>query len=322
MPDPFEAHSAKSPFIPGTQIQWAWDSTSLGWFKECPRKYYYHMICGYVPRAEAIHLEFGILYHGALERYDRLRFTGYSHDQALIAVVEGVLRATWRDGKPWRASADLPAEDRASLKCREFLVRSVIWYLDKFENDSAQTRIMADGSGPMVEMHFQFEIDMDWRGHPFALCGYLDRIVMFNELPFVMDRKTTTTTVNSRYFDKYDPDNQMSMYTLASQVAFKNPVKGVIVDAAQIMVGGTQFQRGVVQKSQEQIDEWLADTKRWIGSAINMAIQGQWPMNDKSCHNYGGCPFIKICSSSPNVRQSYLDSNFEKRPWNPLELRG
>lgn len=322
MPDPFEAHSAKSPFIPGTQIQWAWDSTSLGWLKECPRKYYYNMICGYVPRAEAIHLEFGILYHKALELYDRLRAKGLTHDDALQTVVRDTLDATWRDGKPWRASADLPAEDKVSLKCREFLVRSVVWYLDKFQHDPAQTMQKADGTGPMVEMHFQFEIDMEWQGHPFALCGYLDRIVTFNDLPFVMDRKTTTSTVNSRYFDQFDPSNQMTLYTVASQIAFRNPVKGVIIDAAQIMVGGTQFQRSIVQKSQDQMDEWLNDTKWWIGQAVQLAEDGQWPMNDKSCHNYGGCPFIKICTSSPGVRQSFLDTNFEVRKWNPLELRG
>lgn len=56
-----------SPFIDGTKVQYAWDSTSLGWLKECPRKYQYHMLEGWSGRGESIHLEFGILYHGALE---------------------------------------------------------------------------------------------------------------------------------------------------------------------------------------------------------------------------------------------------------------
>jgi hypothetical protein len=280
------------------------------------------MICGYVPRAEAVHLEFGILYHKALELYDRWRFMGHDHDETLSKVVRWCLEATWRDGKPWRPSAELPAEDKISLKCREFLVRSVVWYLEKYKDDPAVTMMQADGSGPMVEMHFQFEIGVEWQGHPFALCGYLDRVVIFNDLPFGMDRKTTTSTINSRYFEQFDPNNQMTLYTAASQIAFKNPVKGVIVDAAQIMVGGTQFQRSVVQKSQDQINEWLEDTYQWINSGIDYALRKHWPMNDKSCHNYGGCPFIKICTTSPNVRQSFLDTNFEVRKWNPLELRG
>ena len=36
-----------SPFLPGTKIQYAWDSTSLGWLKTCPSLYFYHMIEGW-----------------------------------------------------------------------------------------------------------------------------------------------------------------------------------------------------------------------------------------------------------------------------------
>jgi hypothetical protein len=314
---------AESPFIPGSQIQWAWDSTSLGWFKECPRKYYYHMIEGWTGRGEAIHLEFGILYHRALEEYDRLRAVGQDHDTAVHWVVGQVLQWTWRDGKPWRAAKDLDPSDRASLKCREYLVRSVVWYMDKFKDDPARTMLDAQGR-PMVEMHFQFEIETDapHEDYQYSLCGYLDRIVTFNDLPFVMDRKTTTTTVNSNYFEQYDPDNQMSLYTVASQIAFKNPVKGVIVDAMQIAVGFSRPVRSIIMKTADQIEEWLADTKYWIIQAEYSARTGNWPMNDKSCHKYGGCPFRTICSTSPQVRDKFLESHFERRHWNPLELRG
>lgn len=322
MPEPFDDHTGRSPFIPHTQIQWAWDSTSLGWMKECPRKYYYHMICGYVPRAESVHLEFGILYHQALELYDRWRHRGATHDRAVEYVVHRTLKATWRNGKPWRASADLPAEDRTSLKCREFLIRTIVWYLDKFKDDAAKTMMHSDGSGPMVELHFEYQIDINYEGWQFAFCGYLDKMVVFNDLPFVMDRKSTVSTVNNRYFEQFDPDNQMSLYTFTAQVAFKNPVKGVIVDAAQIAVGGSMFNRSIIQKSQEQLDEWYADAKWWMRTAKDCAEAQYWPMNDKSCHKYGGCPFIKICNTSPRTRQSFLDTNFEQRQWNPLELRG
>src|SRR5215475_5216041 len=128
-----------SPFIPGTKVQWAWDSTSLGWLKECPRKYQYHMLESFKGKSEAIHLEYGILYHEALETYDMCRADGLDHDEAVALVIKDVLRATWRDGKPWRSANDLPNDDRASLKNRENLVRTVVWYLERFRNDPAKT---------------------------------------------------------------------------------------------------------------------------------------------------------------------------------------
>jgi hypothetical protein len=296
---------------------------SLGWLKECPRKYYYHMVEGFVGKGEAVHLEFGILYHRALETYDRLKADGVSHDEAVVSVVGQVLESTWRDGRPWRAAIDLDPADRASLKCREYLVRTVVWYLDKFKADPAKTMMTSDGK-PMVEMHFQFEIGLKpyQSEYPYSLCGYLDRVVIFNDLPFVMDRKSTTSTLNTQYFSQYDPDNQMTLYTVASQVAFKNPVKGVIVDAAQIAVGFSRFGRSIVQKTSDQIDEWMEDTAYWIKQAESFAVDDRWPMNDKSCHKYGGCPFRNICSSSPVVRPRFLESHFDRHHWNPLELRG
>jgi hypothetical protein len=303
-----------SPFLPKSKMQWAWDSTSLGWLKECPRKYQYHMLEGWVGRGESVHLEFGILYHGALERFDRLRYDGASHDEALYTVIRETLIATWREGRPWRAAKDLNPDDKASLKCRENLIRTIVWYADKFRNDPAATKVTADG--PMVELHFLFEIDKIY-----SLCGYLDRIVTFQDQPFVMDRKSTTSTLGSYYFDQYDPDNQMSLYTVASQVAFKTSVKGVIVDAAQIAVGFSRFVRSFVFKTPDQIDEWMRDLGYWLHQAEYFVEKNYWPQNDKSCHKYGGCVFRGICSKSPSVRDKFLESSFERRLWNPLIIR-
>lgn len=313
-----------SPFISGTHIQHAWDSTSLGWLKECPRKYQYHMIEGWVGRGESVHLEFGILYHEALDLYEKRRYDpGASHDEALVLVVRHILTETWRDGKPWRASKNLSSDDKTSLKCREHLVRTIVWYLDKFRDDPAKTMMSSDSGKPLIELHFHFEIDFGYGiepsySTPYSLCGYLDRVVSFQDQPFVMDRKTTTTTLGSYYFEQYEPDNQMSLYTVASQVAFHTPVKGVIVDAAQIAVGFSRFVRSFIFKTPDQIDEWMKDLKFWLRQAEIYAEAGYWPQNDKSCHKYGGCVFREICSKSPSVRDKFLESSFERREWNPL----
>lgn len=310
-----------SPFIDGTKVQYAWDSTSLGWLKECPRKYQYHMLEGWSGRGESIHLEFGILYHGALESYEKYRVS-WAHEESLRMVVTDLLKATWRNERPWRAAIDLAPDDKASLKSRENLIRTVVWYLEKFKDDPAKTRMHPTTGRPMVELHFQFEIGAGIDlAHPYTLCGYLDRVVDFQGEPFVMDRKSTTSTLGSYYFDQYDPDNQMSLYTVASQVAFKTPVKGVIIDAAQIAVGFSRFVRSFVFKTADQIDEWMKDLKIWLRLAEQYAEANYWPMNDKSCHKYGGCPFREICSKSPSVRDKFLESNFERKVWNPLVPR-
>lgn len=331
-----------SPFLPGTKVQFAWDSTSLGWLKTCPRLYQYSMIDQWRSRGNSVHLDFGLWYHHGLESYDRRRAEGMNHDDALADVVLDLLTLTWvypsTEGLDLDTSAGMSAANMAegspwdsghNLKTRETLIRSVIWYVEQFgDDDAAQTVVLANGK-PAVELSFKME--MDWGpkaqqsvgydkvvGQPYILSGHLDRLVNFNDGVYVMDRKTSSTTIGSYYFENYSPDNQMSLYSMAAKVIYNTPVKGIIIDAAQIAVGFTRFSRGFTFRTPAQIDEWLDDTKRWLALAEQFAVADFWPMNDKSCHQYGGCAFRKVCSKSPEVRQKFLESDFTKKEWNPL----
>lgn len=298
-------------------LQLAWDSTSLGAFKECPRKYELSIIRGMVPRHESVHLTFGLHYHAALELYDHARAEGKSHDEATIAATRHALTATWdaAKGRPW-------ASDDAN-KNRLTLVRSVIWYLEQFATDPLQTIILANGK-PAVELSFRMELEYQAKitGEKFMLCGHLDRLAEFNGQTYIVDRKTSKNTIGSDFFDKFSPDNQFSCYSMATQVVYSLPTAGLIVDAAQVAVTFSRYQRGFVTRHQSQLDEWYRDLGYWLTVAQLCAQQAYWPQNDKSCGNYGGCPYRKICSKAPSVRDEWLNAEFVKRVWDPLLVRG
>lgn len=311
--EPTSTEPSLSPYYPGTKIQFAFDSTSLGTYKECPRKYYYQHLEGWrkVGRPK-VDLEFGQLYHSALETYDKRKASGNNHADAERGALHYLLTATWD------AARGCPVEFDDPVKTRRNLIRSVVWYLEQFADDPTETVILKDGR-PAVELSFRLPVD-----NGIILCGHLDRVVDFQGSKYVMDRKTTKTTISSYYFDRYTPDNQMSLYTLAGRIILESPVRGVIIDAVQIAVGFSRFERGFISRSEGELEEWLGQTYAWIASAQRMAenpIESSFPMNDKSCHNYGGCPFRDICGSDPRVRQSFLESNYKREFWNPLEPR-
>src|SRR6266436_1501275 len=166
MSEVLERPITPSPFLPGTNIQYAWDSTSLGWLKTCPRLYQYNQIEGWRQRGPSVHLDFGGFYHSALELYDRQRAAGVDHNEALYEAVKYCIEVTWvYDEEP--ANADWEHQDQGGkpldwghhLKTRETLVRSAIWYLEEFgENDAAKTVILANGK-PAVELSFKLELD-------------------------------------------------------------------------------------------------------------------------------------------------------------------
>lgn len=305
-----------SQILPGLQL--AVDSTSLGEAKTCDRKYYYSIIMGYQPKMRSFHLTFGLLYHGALERYDHKKFEGLSHDDAVDFSIDWVLKQTWNTelNRPW-VSGD-------SNKNRYTLIRTVIDYLDKFgENDVLETIRLADGK-PAVELSFSFYAGVTSKvtGEPFTLCGHLDRLALMNGAAYISDRKTTSHTISTQWFAQFTPHNQFSLYTLAGQVMYKQPVKGLVVDGAQIAVGFSRFERGLVTRDAEQLKEWHRDTVLTLERMEHNALNNYWPQNDASCGNYGGCPFRTVCSKTPGSRQLWLDAEFTQRTWDPLQRRG
>ena len=305
-----------STSIPNLQI--AIDSTSLGAFKQCPRKYYYSIVLGFQPQSESVHLTFGLLMHEAREKYDRLRFEGADHETALDEVVYLAMVATWNRelARPWVSGH--------SQKNRLTLIRSIIWYLDQYgDNDSLQTLVLANGK-PAVELSFQFDSQLRFAfsGEPLILCGHLDRIATLNDVPYIVDLKTTTHALDPRWFASFTPDNQFSLYTLAGRTAFRVPVESLIVDGVQLGVNFSRFSRGLVPRDKASLSEWYHGLGFWTAQMEQCAVQDSWPQNDKACGMYGGCEFRGICSKSPGERQRALELNFRKRTWDPMLKRG
>jgi hypothetical protein len=316
-----------SPFLPGTKIQFAWDSTSLGLIKTCPRLYQYTMIDGWGHRGESIHLRFGIEYHHALEFYAHQRADGVKHEIAIQNTIREILVRT----HDWVMDTSTKT---GKYKNRETLLSLVVDYLDHFIDDPCTTYIKSDGT-PAVELSFRFELDfgpeagegsLDEGSQPYLLCGHLDRVVTFNDHLFVMDHKTTTTTPSDYYFNQYEPNNQMTLYTIAGQMVLHTPIKGVMIRAAQILLEKPhRFIVGFTYRTQDQIEEWLGDLRLHLSLAEQYATMGYWPMNDTACDKFGGCKFRGVCSKSPDVREMFLRADFDKLEedarWNPLQSR-
>lgn len=315
----FEGNTNKSFNDRG--VQFVWDSTSLKLAEECPRKYKYTLIDGWQAPDRSVHLDFGAWYATALEHYHKLRALGLSIDDATIEVVREALTSSWVfDADPETGAllegTGSPWESGHNLKTRETLIRTIVWYLDQFQDDSMSTVILADGK-PAVELSFLIPISDD-----LFLSGHMDRLVEYSGDIFVTDNKTTGSTISARYFDGWNPDIQMSMYTFAGKMIYKMPISGVVIDAAQIAVGFTRFERGFTFRSTEQLDEWYDQVQYLIQETQAYTKEDYFPMRTSACGNYGGCQFRDVCSRSPSVRDNFLRAKFIQGPtWDPAARR-
>ena len=328
-------------------IQFAWDSTSIKLAEACLRKYQYKMLEGWTPDRKSVHLLFGGWYASALESFHKYRADGMSIDDALAEVVAEALVETWEfpdceicagtgtvslegeaysdlttftcnacDGEGKLSEGGGPWTSDHNTKTRENLIRTIVWYVEQFREDSCTTVILSNGK-PAVEHSFRLEAD-----NGIILAGHLDRLVDYGGKPYIQDQKTTGTTITARFFAAFNPDTQMSLYTFAGRSIFGIPVKGVMIDAAQIAVGFTRFERGFTFRDAPQLDEWYDNAMHHILAAQRATREQHFPMNTASCGNYGGCEFRNICSKSPAIRDQFLKGDFVRgKRWDPLEVR-
>jgi PD-(D/E)XK nuclease superfamily len=309
-----EAASGNSSFsrkLAGLQL--AVDSTSISTAKRCLREYELSIIRGFAPLGQQVDLEFGILYHSATEHYSHYRADGLGHEDALRAAVAWTLKATWDSaaGRGWLTDD--------SNKNRATLLRTVIWYLDKHADDSMTTLILANGK-PAVELSFRFELPIAAStGEQFILCGHFDRIADYGGDAYIVDKKTTKHTLGPGYWDQFNPNNQFSTYSFAGKHVFGVPTRGIIVDAAQVAVGFSRFERKPIPRTDAMLDEWYNDLAWTLQRMDESAQAGYWPMNDTACFR---CRFRAICSKDPSVREQWLKAEFRQRVWDPLQVRG
>jgi hypothetical protein len=293
-----------NPIIVGTSpfnedgAQFAWDSTSLKLAETCLRKYQYKMMDGWQPERKSAHLLFGGEYASALEGYHKAIAEGVDREQAIRDIVHEALINTWEyeydenddpipgSGTPWNSEHN--------LKTRGNLIRSIVWYFEQFRDDPCTTIITSTGAAA-VEHSFKLPVD-----NGIIFSGHLDRLVEYSHAIYVQDQKSTGTTISSRYFDSYSPDSQMSLYTFAGKAIFNVPVKGVMIDAVQVAVGFSRYERGFTFRSEDQLEEWYEVAMHTIGRAQQAARDNYFPMNPSSCGNFGGCEFRHICSRSPS----------------------
>jgi hypothetical protein len=298
---------AWSSQVPGLQTKV--NSSGLGTYKTCPRKYYYEYVRGLRTRAPMWDADFGTLLHKASEIYDKTRLEPQGHQGALENALCEILIMTWD------AKAKRPFQFDHPIKNRTSLIRTIIWYLDHYgANESLELIVLPDGT-PALELQFEFDSGyVAPTGERIMFCGRLDKVVRatFDGHAYIKDIKTTKYELSAHYFAQFAPDTQMSLYPIAGKVCFDFDVAGVIVDGVQIGVGFSRFKRAKIEKPDEVLEEWLVDSHFWLAQMSRSAIEDHWPQNDKACGLYGGCDFRSVCAMRPKARETWLMAGWEQ----------
>jgi hypothetical protein len=95
--------------------------------------------------------------------------------------------------------------------------------------------------------------------------------------------------------------------------------KNLIINRIGVKGNTGKFERIVVTKSPEVIQEWKDDAVRDILRHLDMMHEGKFRRNREACGMYGGCRYITLCSAEPSHRKYLKEANYTVVPiWNPL----
>lgn len=194
------------------------------------------------------------------------------------------------------------------------------WKAFPFASDSVQPYRKQNGS-PMVEFSFALPIEPDLllhpeTGEPIIYSGRADMIATFAGALSVYDDKTTSQ-LGEKWGAQWLRRGQFTGYSWAAR-SYNIPVTQVLVRGIAILKTSVNHAQVITLRTPAHIIEWHLQLIRDIQRAISCWKEGYWDLNlSDTCSAYGGCMFMQPCFS--NNPAPWLESNFERRVWDPLK---
>ena len=287
--------------------QTVWDPSSISSLLRCPQHYQYNNVQRLAKVRESTSMVmprvWGTCWHKGIETYEIARFDGLDWELAL----DSAILAAADEYKRLPFAAEASSESSRNL---DTLMRAVIWYCLQYKDDELRTLRLPDGK-PALEVRFEVPIPgTEWR-----LSGRIDRVTENADGEIlVVDHKTTTLTIGEDYYQSFTPNIQFPMYYWGLRQFLGKRVKGVVINACQTAVRFTRYGRHLITYTDAQLEEYFAEMVEILKTAASYHRDGQWPRNSMGCSLWGGCPYRRLCSATPENRKAILEDEYLVRP--------
>jgi len=292
------------------------DSTMLAAWKACEQKFFREYLEHWKSKEPSVHLHAGAAYAAGLEAARRAYYeqglgTTESEATGLRVLIEHY--------------GDFPCPSD-SAKSLERMCGALEFYFSHYPLDSDAAQPLSLGSGKRA-VEFSFAIPLSFRhpvtGNPLIYAGRCDMIVDFAGGIYTLDDKTTSS-LGASWSSQWSMRGQFLGYTWAAQHA-GIPVVGTLVRGVSILKTKYDTAQALVNFSPLMIERWERELyrflttlyHRWDQLRLGNPADETFGFNlSESCNAYGGCPFVRVCSSPEP--DSWLPMSFERRVWSPL----
>ena len=258
--------------VPGLRL--VWSASALETLMRDPLTFYWQHVQGWASLVPSISLVWGTAWDESMAFYHNAR-TRFKRPIALEETIEFAIAYAQKSDLE-----QIAAESGRDAKMRNLstLIRSIVWYDDLHGDYDLYIPEISQPTTMQVKLPLKTS-----DGEQYWLMGIFDQIVRERELQhlLVVERKTTTRTINKQYWLQYDPSVQLNTYDyLASKAGggndFLETTKGVFIEACQTAVGFSRFDYHTVYRTPEQRHHWERVMLFWVKFAEDLACNDRW----------------------------------------------
>lgn len=286
------------------------DSTMMKTFRGCRQKFFLEYMLHWKSKAPSIHLHAGQAFATALEEVRRAYWEqGMPPEDALAVGTAALITAYGTFDQPHDTAKTLPR-----------MLGALDYYFERYPLEHDQLKPYKWGPNKYA-IEFTFASPLPFyhpeTGDPIIYTGRSDFIGEMNDALWIVDDKTTSQ-LGAQWMNQWDLRSQFTGYTWAGRDVGSLPIVGCIVRGVSILKTKYDTQQVITYRPQMHVERWLNQTLRDLHAMRQCWEEGYWDFNlDEECNSYGGCMFRRICiSENP---QDWLEADFEKRVWDPLE---
>ena len=260
------------------------------------------------PNRETQYFAFGIALHLLMEEY-------YKNDKNIELALKALDKLEEKDYTVLVDTDDHRSLDRVKQVLNEYHERYINEPINIFKYEDE----------PIVEKSFSFPIvkietaEAVW---DVLYCGRIDGVIELSGKYFIFDHKTASAKPRG-WLKKYEyPANQFIGYAVGASLAYDIRVSGAMVNLFHILKTSTNFDRGIVMFTNEQIEEWVKKVQDISEHMIKDIEADEYAMYSTGCYGmYGACMFHAICSAEKKIRHIVMEDDYVVDEWKPLEIK-
>lgn len=309
------------------------DWTKLSAYKDCMRKGHlgfedtpeYGDGAGHLVPAEPNEaLAFGIGIHKMAEVWTAQAIaiqTGNVSNEIAMEHAKAAFLAVWERELPLELREKLELEgNRRSYAsaCRLFEAYTRKFPLEMYD------KIVA------LETPFTLYLGRTPVGREISWSGILDRAVQWQGGIYYVDIKTSSYSIDDKFFSQFRYTGQMVGYCWAGQELDLGQFAGIMVQGIEVKAPPKTAKGRTVEELigvdiipilPEHIGEWKQMVLHKIDEIYAAREAKYWePAMGHACNVYGvGCQFKSICYSHPDIRAKSVQDHYRRRVWNPLD---